>query len=361
MNHKQFLGALSVLAISLPLAGSWASAGTQAAHRPKGFVIGFANGYIGNSWRTQMVADVEQVAKPYEKMGLVKRVIVENTNNDLATQISQIQDMINSGVNAIVVDAVSPAAVVPVLNRARAKGILVIGTDNGIIAPKALNVVFDQGKWAAISAAWVLRKMGYKGNLLAVNGLAGQAANTIRWNAVKALLKKHPAVHLLQQVYGSWDEAAAKQAVSSVLSSYPSIQGVWTQDGMAIGAIQAFQAASRKLPVVATDDNLAFLRMWNTMRAKGLHSIGVFNPPGIAADAFLVTVRLLLGWKLKSAELHPNPIAPTEKNTVLVEPTLVVTNHNLTAVLKRYRGRPGSYYLDGWLTVKQVDSLFQGH
>ncbi len=361
MKGKQFLAAVSVLAMAVPLAGLWAQTGAAASHAGKGFVIGFANGYIGNSWRTQMVADVEQVAKPYEKMGLVKRVIVENTNNDLATQISQIQDMINSGVNAIIVDAVSPAAVAPVLNRARAKGILVIGTDNGVIDPKATNVIFDQGKWAAISAAWVFRKMGYKGNLLAVNGLAGQAANTIRWNAVKALLKKHPKIHLLQQVYGSWDEAAAKQAVSSVLSSYPSIQGVWSQDGMDIGVIQAFQAAGRKLPITATDDNLAFLRLWNSMRPKGFSSISVFNPPGIGADAFLVAVRLLLGWKLKPADIHPNPIAPSEKNTVLVEPTLVVTNHNLSAVLKRYRGKPGSYYIDGWLTVKQVDSLFVGH
>ncbi|TAM95745.1 MAG: sugar ABC transporter substrate-binding protein, partial [Rhizobiaceae bacterium] len=156
-----------------------------------------------------------------------------------------------------------------------------------------------------------------------------------------------------------WDEAAAKQAVSRVLSSYSQIDGVWTQDGMAIGTIQAFQAANRKLPVVATDDNVAYLRLWSKLKKEGgFSTIAVANPPGIAATAFKVAIRMLEGRKIKQDLLGANPLKPSQYNTVLIKPKLVVTDENLESVIQSYAGKPDTYYLDRVLSEDEVDRLF---
>lgn len=347
------------LAAVLPSASVLAAQHDLSNFSKHGLVIGVANGYIGNNWRTQMINDVRATAKPYEQAGIVKRLVIANANNNLSEQISQIHNMISEGVNAIIVDAVSPKALGGVIADAAARHILVVGADNGVVSPQALDVTLNEAAWARLSARWVFKNMHGHGNLLAVNGLAGQAVNTIRWDAVKTVLaKKYPKIKVLQQVYGKWDEAAAKQAVSSVLSTYDHIAGVWSQDGMAIGTIQAFQAANRKLPVVATDDNLAYLRLWMKLRRNGFSTIAVDNPPGIAATAFKVAVRKLEGWKLKHGVLGPNPLKASQHNTILVKPSLIVTDKNLASVLKANNGKPDSYYLDHVMTAAQVDRLF---
>jgi ribose transport system substrate-binding protein len=370
--------AAAVVAVALSLGMAFSSAAGLALAAPKkgapgyslsstklfpkhGLVIAYSNGYTGNTWLAQSQTDVAQAALPYEKAGIVSRVIIENANNNVSTQISQIQNLINIGVNAIVVNPISPSALTPVLERAAAKGIVVIGSVGGLLAPHAVNVQYDQVAWTRISALWVFQHMHGQGNLLVVNGLAGQSTNTIRYDTVLSLLKQFPKIHLLQQVNGNWVEADAQQAVSSVLSSYPKIDGVWTQDGGAIGAIQAFEAANRKLPVIATDDNVQFLRLWAQLRKKnGFQSIAVFNPPGISADGFLVAVRLLEGWKIKPSAWRPNQLDPKQHNAIYIEPTLVVTDKNLDAVLRQYQNTPATYYLDGWLTANQINPYFNG-
>jgi ribose transport system substrate-binding protein len=332
------------------------------AYPRRGLVIAFDNGVTGNTWNAQAQQDFAQFAIPYEKAGIVKKVIIENADNNLSTQISQIHDLINSGVNAIVLQALSPTALNPVLEQAEKKGIVVVGAAGGIDTPGALNTEFDQIAWTEKSLLWVLQEMHDRGNLLVVNGLAGQPTNTIRWDTVQAVLRKFPHVHLLQQVNGNWVEADAQQAVASVLSSYPTINGVWTQDGGAIGAINAFEAAHRPLPVIATDDNVQFLRLWSQLhRQNGFQSIAVANPPGDAADGFLFAVRLLEGWKIKPSMWRPNQLDPKQKNAIYIEPSLVVTQANLASVLNAYRSRPDSYYLDFVLTNQQVNSYFVGH
>ncbi|MCY0878046.1 MAG: substrate-binding domain-containing protein [Firmicutes bacterium] len=365
--RRVLMAGLSVVA-SFALAGAAsATARPQAAFPAKqypkhGLVIAFDNGVTGNTWNAQAQQDFQQAAVPYEKAGIIKRVIVENADNSLSTQISQIQDLISSGVNAIVLQALSPTALTPVLKEAIAKGIVVIGAAGGVDTPGAVNVQFNQVEWTKKSALWVFQHMHDKGNLLVVNGLAGQSTNTIRWDTVQQLLKHYPHIHLLQQVNCDWVEADAQQAVSSVLSSYPTINGVWTQDGCGVGTIDAFEAAHRAIPVLATDDNVQYLRVWAQLAKKtGFQSIAVANPPGDAADGLLVAVRLLEGWKIKPSAWQPNELDPSEKNAVYVEPTLVVTQANLAKVLKQYASRPNSYYLDFVLSTSQVNSYFVGH
>jgi len=56
--------------------------------------------------------------------------------------------------------------------------------------------------------------------------------------------------------------------------------------------------------------------------------------------------------------MDANPLAASQHNTILVKPSLVVTNKNLESVLHANSGKPDSYYLDHVMTSSQVDHLF---
>lgn len=341
--------------------GLVAAAPMEAAAKAKagkGYVIGVANGYYGNDWRTQMIADIQTVAKQYEKQGVVSNVVIENANNDVSQQISQIQNMINSGVNAILIDPVSATGLLPVIAKAQAAGILVIPFDGVVNSPKVINVTTDQYSWAYNGAYWLAQQLHGKGNVLIMNGLAGVPANTIRQSAEEAAFKKFPGIKIVHEANGNWDEAYAQQTMTSLISSYPKLDGIYTQDGMGMGIIQAYIAAHKKVPLMTGDVTTAFFKYWVDHR-KTFHSYIEANPPGIGATAFEIAVDLLNGKKLKPSALQSNPIEPSQKNTILVKSPLTVTNANLMKVWNTtVKGKPSSYSLDAWLTPSQVLKAF---
>lgn len=98
--------------------------------KPGPYKIAVSNSFIGNDWRTQMI----QMAKAYVEQPHVKPLIEEfslvSSGQDVAAQIAQMDNMIASGVDAIILNAASPTAFDAVIRRATDAGIIVVSFDN---------------------------------------------------------------------------------------------------------------------------------------------------------------------------------------------------------------------------------------
>ena len=68
------------------------------------FRIALANGYIANTWRIQMIQTAKAMPQP-EVAAKLKEFKVVSTGEDVPAQISAINNFIDSGYDAIVVDA----------------------------------------------------------------------------------------------------------------------------------------------------------------------------------------------------------------------------------------------------------------
>ena len=77
------------------------------------FRIALANGYIANTWRIQMVQTAKAYAAQPEVAAQLKEFKVVSTGEDVATQISAISNFIDSGHDAIVINAQNPPALTP--------------------------------------------------------------------------------------------------------------------------------------------------------------------------------------------------------------------------------------------------------
>ncbi|MCR6497403.1 ABC transporter substrate-binding protein [Shinella sp. CPCC 101442] len=339
----------------------------NAAGHEKPFTIGVSNGFIGNAWRAQFVADIEAVAAELKADGDVKDVIVVNSTSGANGQITQINSLLSRGIDALVINPVSGEALKPVVARAVAAGVLVVVVDNPLDMPDVLNVPLDHTQYWGIETQWLVETLNGKGNIVAIEGLAGNTANDWRVRARDEVLAKNSDVKLLASVPGQWDQATAREAMTGLLAAHDNIDGVLIQEVMPEGAIRAFTAAGVPLKPMTGDYVHSYLKYWKD--TPELLSVVVANPPGVGADALRIATELLRGNTLNTEALVANPINPSYKNTIVVpEPYVIEREANtgrnwctettkcisLDEALKLLDGKPDNYSIDSFMSADGI-------
>lgn len=273
------------------------------------YVVGFANSNMGNTWRAQSLANLKTEFNLLKKKGIVSKLIVDNANNDVTTQISQIQDMIAEHVNLILINAASETALNPVIEKAYKAGIVVVGFNNIVSSPYAENRDINQGRFGSIMAQGLVNILHGKGNIVMIEGIPGAAGSTIRENAALAVFKKYPNIHIVANVSGEWTETGAKTAMLQVLATHPeTINGVWGQGGMTEGIEEALRQAGRPMvPITITgmENAIDFVHS----QPKSYNTVGTTDPPVGSAVALRVGVRILEGEHPKLNAVFNSPPA----------------------------------------------------
>lgn len=361
-RYFKYIALLAILAICtafLAACGSSSSGSTSGSSSSgnKGpFLIGVSNGFVDSEWRSQMISDLQSANAQYMKQGLTKDLVIVSSDVDVQGQAQQIRNLINRGVNAIIVDPNSPSALNPVIKEATDKGIVVISVDQEVTAPSAVNVVINQTDWAKISMQWLAQQLNGKGNIVIINGIAGAPANEARYNGVKQVLSQYPNIKVLNVVNANWDEATGQQKMAAILASQPNIDGIWSQDGMAQGALQAIIAANPgKWPIMVGEARVGYLQLWHQViqTRPNFTSFGVDNPPGAGASGLRVALDLLQSKHIKSGALQG-----AANNTLYIPIPGQVDASNFATEYDQVKNLPAAYALDGIITQQQADSFF---
>lgn len=326
MTRRSFLTA----GVAAALCAASASIGYAA----DSFTIGLSNGWVGSEWRTQMIDEAEAAAKAWAAKGVTVKTNAQSATVDVPGQIAQLRNFINLGVNAILINPNSPSAFDPIIAQAKEKGILVIATDQEVTSKDAFYVGIDQKAWAMKSAEWLAKTLGDKGNVVAIDGVAGHPANQARVAGYREVFAKYPGIKLLNEVNADWDEAKGQQAMQNLLATYPAIDGVWVQDGMAAGAWRALTEA-KKTNIAATGEvRVDFLKLWHDNHYNSGASV---NPPGVMASALNVAVLRLQGHAFKDGALTGQ-----NHNTIYI-PIPLIDNSNVAEVYEKVKDKPGYF------------------
>ncbi|MBB5791601.1 ABC transporter substrate-binding protein [Jiangella mangrovi] len=315
------------------------------------FTIGLSNGFVGSEWRTQMVEGLETAFAEYEEEGVVDELVVESADTDVNGQIQQIRNLINRDVDAIIVNPNSETALDAVFREATGQGIEVFAIDQAVTSEDVTNVVIDQAEWARISAEWLAEQVGEGGNIVVVNGIAGHPANEMRWGAAEEVFDG-AGVNVLTVADGNWDQATGQQVMTNLLATYPEVDGVWTQDGMAEGVFRAVDAAGRLDQItISGEARVGFMRLWGEARASGFQSIGVVNPPGGAVSALHMAINVLEGEEFASGSI--------DGNTVTIPIPYTVDEATYDQYWGEASAESDAYSLDGSLTRDEAAEFFE--
>src|SRR5215468_1278292 len=140
--------------------------------------IALANGFIGNTWRIQMIKTAKAYAEQPDVKAKLKEFKVVSTGEDVAAQIAAVQNFIDSGYDAIVINAQNPKAFGPVIKRAKEAGVVLVAFDNILDTQDAIDVDVDQKGLGILWAKWLIAHIPNGGSILEVRGVAGTSVDT---------------------------------------------------------------------------------------------------------------------------------------------------------------------------------------
>lgn len=312
---------------------------TASTAQTKGFTVALSNSFIGNNWRVQMEKDIQDKIDQYKQSGLVKDYMVTNAGNNVATQISQIQDIIQKHPDLLLVDAASSDALNPVLQKAEQAGITVVAFDNVVTDPQATNVTVDFSSYGTQAAEWLVKTLNGKGNVVALRGVAGTPVDAQIYDAAQKVFSQYPNIKVVKQIYANWDEASAQSQMSSFLATGQKVDAVFTEGGEAYGVAQALVNAKHPLIPIVGGGTVSFLQFWDQHKTDaGFKAISIGNPPALGSYALDVGLMKL------QKEQVPNKV---------VMPLPVVTEQNLS----QYLNQPAANRFDVPMTYDQIMAI----
>jgi ribose transport system substrate-binding protein len=278
------------------------SADTQFVQYPAKtgpYRIALANGYVANTWRIQMI----QTAKAYadQRAADIKEFKVVSTGEDVAAQVSAINNFIDSGYDAIVVNAQNAAALIPVVKRAKDAGIVVVAFDGTVDESKDLiNVNVDQKGLGILWANWLIKHLPEGGKILEVRGVPGHPVDGIRHEGIQETFAASGKTWEVVEVQGKWDDATAQKAVADAIAVHGKFDGITAQGGDT-GVVQAMIDAGHAFVPFGGETENGFRKFCEKHAADGLKCSSAGSGPAQVAVAIKTAIDALNGQVIPQA------------------------------------------------------------
>ena len=294
---KKLLASAAALAIT----ASMAPAAFASGHTS--YTIGVSNTVQGNGWCEQMICAMRAQAAVE---GDVEGLIVAHRNTDSAGQLEDLNNLIEAGVDAIVLNPANPDALNSAIETAISQGIVVVAVDAGVTAEGAYILSNNQEEYAYLGAKWLFEKLGGSGDVVYMRGIAGVSADTDRHNGFQRALAEFPDINVIHEVFTGWQQDQGKQQMFDFLATGIPFDGVWTS-GIDNVIVDAFLESGAPLVPIVGADNAGFVE--DLLEVEGLQGAAVTNPGSVGGAGIALAVDIL------------NGEAPAE-TTVLVDPVL---------------------------------------
>jgi D-xylose transport system substrate-binding protein len=209
-------------------------------------------------------ADVPFFKKTAEAAGY--SVIVQSAENDAQNQVSQAENVITQGVDAIVIQPVDFHVAAAIAQRAAKAGIPLASYDDLILGAKQAGYIGRDPKDGGAAAAKAVVAKAPKGNYVLIGGDAGQTGSTLMQQGyhtvLDPLVAKGDIKIVMDQFTPAWKtEPAQANAENALTANSNKIDAfLVSYDGMSLGVLQAIKAAGVKagsIPVTGQDMELS--------------------------------------------------------------------------------------------------------
>jgi ribose transport system substrate-binding protein len=258
--------------------GGSSTTASSGGDSDKKYVIGVSNTLVGNGFREEMICSIKAQALA---SGKVSKVIIQNQNGGAPEQIAAIRNLISAGANAIIANPADAAALNPVIQQAKQKGVVFVAVDQAVTSPDAYIATNDQKKYAELGVDWLAKKLNGKGNIVELRGAKGVPADTDRHEGFTEALKKYPDIKVVKSVYTNWDWPTGSKEMANILQSGEKVDGVWTS-GIDSIIVDAYKTAGKPVVPIVGADNNGFMKQ-------------IMNDPDVKDNGVMVTNPAIIG------------------------------------------------------------------
>ena len=250
--------------------------------------------------------------------GQVSEVITAHRNTDAAGQIEDLNNLINAGVNAIIVNPVSPDALNDTIKAATDRASSSWPWTRG---HRALRVpLLQQPGGVRVRGRQVaVREARRQGRRVLHARRRGHSADTDRDTGFKRALAEYPDIKIVGEVQTGWDIATGAQQINDFLASGVNFDGIWTS-GIDSTIVDALVTAGAKLVPVVGADNAGFVNQING-GVEGLEGAAVTNPGSVGGAGVALALKVLNGETVRDQQVLVPPAVwdnTTEEGKALI-------------------------------------------
>ncbi|HEU4904073.1 MAG TPA: substrate-binding domain-containing protein [Flavisolibacter sp.] len=216
------------------------------------YVIGFSQCVESDAWRKTMLEEMKRELSFHPNVTF----IVKDADGNSEKQINQVKELINKGVDLLIISPNEAAPLTPVVEETYRKGTPVVVVDRKIASPSYTAYVggdnYNIGKMGGEYAVNVLKG---KGNVLEITGLPKSTPAIERDRGFADALKAYPGI-TVERVNGEWYKEIAKEKLDSIAGTKPVDLLFAQNDMMASAAYEVYHGKGLPVPKIIGVDGL---------------------------------------------------------------------------------------------------------
>lgn len=200
-----------------------------------------------SSMKDPFLLTLKQAAEETAEEHNVRLVVTESQAN-LAKQINAVEDLMQRGVDVLVLNPIDAKGIIPAVEAANEAGIPVLIVDTDALGGvKKSFIGSDNVAGGRLAGEFIIEKLGGKGNVAILDDVPGKAAIMDRIAGFKEAMEQESGINIVsvQPAYGRRDMAIS--VTENLLQAHPEIDAIFsTCDEMAMGAMDVLIASGLK-------------------------------------------------------------------------------------------------------------------
>jgi len=184
-------------------------------------------------------------------------VATVSANEDKLKQINGVQDLVARGVNGILISPIDAVGVNAAYDAAAAAKIPIVSVARSSASPnQTIHVAMDEKQIGRDIAEWTARKLDGKGKVALLLGPSGTPTFRNLADGYAEVMAKHPGIQVVVRQDGPLTRERGVKQAEDALVAHPDLAAIYTaNDDVALGAMQAVNAAGRKGKILITGMN----------------------------------------------------------------------------------------------------------
>ena len=302
-----------------------------------------------------------QTAKAYaaqpDVAAKLKEFKVVSTGEDVPAQISAINNFIDSGYDAIVVNAQNPTAFAPVIKRAKDAGVVLVAFDNILDTEDAINVNVDQkglGKLLGRMAGQARARTAARCSKCAASPAPRSTRD--RHDGIHEMFEASGKKWDVVEVIGKWDDPTAQKVTADAIAVHKKFDGITAQGGDT-GVVQAMIDAKHPFVPFGGETENGFRKFCAKYAGEGLKCSSAGTGPAQVAVAIKTAIAALEGKVVPQSVKLPLAIVEDpnfkEGAGLLPRPVRQLLRRQLLPDLRHQLHRAGNHGADRRRTSKR--------
>lgn len=234
------LGGIKLLLVGL-LTFTLAFAGVTGLAQ-QNYTLGLSVSTLNNPFFVSMKRGAKQAAS---ELGV--KLVTANGRNSVSDQMSDIENLISRGVDALLINPTDGQAIVPAVKEANKAGIPVLAIDRAIKGGEvAIYIASNNVTGGKMAAHYVAARLALQGNVVMLEGIPGTSAARERGRGFTAVMNGLEKIQIVASQPAGFAQNEGYTVMQNILTAHEDIDAVFAQnDLMALGALQAIGSAGR--------------------------------------------------------------------------------------------------------------------